>query len=34
MSHPTVARVPGNERDNVYATLVSAFAHDPVERWI
>ena len=30
----SIVRVPGEQRATVYATLVSAFTHDPVERWM
>jgi hypothetical protein len=30
----SIVSVPREEREKVYATLVSAFRHDPVERWL
>jgi ribosomal protein S18 acetylase RimI-like enzyme len=32
--HAPFVRVPSEECESVYATLVSAFTHDPVERWM
>ena len=34
VSRQTIARIPGDQRSNVYTTLVSAFRRDPVERWM
>ena len=34
MQDPSIVGVPRGEREKVYATLVSAFTHDPVERWL
>ncbi len=34
MAHPVLVNVLASGEDTVYATLVSAFAHDPVERWL
>ena len=34
MSQSPIVRVPGEDRESVYATLTSAFSDDPVERWM
>jgi GNAT superfamily N-acetyltransferase len=34
MQQSSIVSLPGDDRERVYATLVSAFTEDPVERWL
>ena len=34
VQQPSIVSIARDEREKVYATLVSAFAQDPVERWL